>query len=119
MMQELRKLTLINKSFVLPMLVACRDKGMMTNRLLNQDFVLELLDVIVENYLRGKTADKKCYTRSVGFVIYLRLLENFECERLRIAQLADLVNRPECSLGDERNNLEFVLYFSMLHLVLR
>lgn len=50
--QELYKLTLINKSFVLPMLVACCDKWMMTNRLLNQDFVLELLNVIVKDYLK-------------------------------------------------------------------
>lgn len=51
--KKIRKLTLINKSFVLPMFVACRNKRMMTNRLLNQHFVLELLNVVFKNYLKN------------------------------------------------------------------
>jgi hypothetical protein len=36
------------------MLVARGDERMMTNRLLNQNFALQLLHVIIENYLKSE-----------------------------------------------------------------
>lgn len=67
-MKSMRKLTLIDAAFVLPTLKARCDKGMMTNGLLNQDFVLQLLDVIIENYLqRGEEVTDKKMLSEVSF----------------------------------------------------
>lgn len=104
------KLTLIDAAFVLPTIGTCRDKRMMTNRLLNQDFVLQLLDVIIENYLRGEeVTDKKMLSKVSLNRSYLRFFENFQCENLRVVRSTNFVNSAERSFGDVTNDLEPVL----------
>lgn len=113
------KLTLVYATFVLPTFDTRRDKGMMTNGLLNQDFVFELLNVIIENYLRvrGKPSDKKYCPRSVRRLTrtYLRLFKNLQRENLRILNSTNLVDRSEGSFGDEVNDLEVVFQLTVLN----
>lgn len=49
------ELTLVDTAFVLPVLEACGDERMVADGLLDQHFVLQLLHVIIEDYLKSKT----------------------------------------------------------------